>query len=352
MTVLDLDDTKNLQNSIVENNIKYVIKNYSTIEKNGDKSFNKYYKKYNINIKFKKKIINMNIFIKNNFINNKITYHFLTIEDEENDKNWYNVNDQTKDKSGWPGVYISFLYKDCYKNDSYIDYIAKNEKQKIDSGTNAIKLAIRLSEYLNVRYAYLQDASRITCEGYRDLSLSLFKLLTTGNTWYEKHGFTLDVKEYKNIRSAIEKVRKIKITDVIKTVKKIRDALQNTIITGKFTEFKCWSPFASGMAVHRTKWLSNKYEIYANNYLLLNKNKKKEDTIESYSNRVGINNCKDYIDTIQKLLFIFSDHNNSEHMLVINYKDKWIHYPCVDDIYKINLLLFNYDIKYKKKIRA
>ena len=310
MVILDLDKIKNLQNNSVETNVKHIINKYGIINKD-KKFFNKYYTKYNINIMFKKKLIYMIINIEKNQLNNNITYSFITIDkDEKNkNKNWYNANDPTENDKGWPGVAITLLDKDFDKNDAYINYIAKNEKQSIESGTNAVQLAIRLCQYLNVRYAYLQDASTIKCETPRDLSLALLKLLTTGNTWYEKHGFKFDAKGYKQIRSAIEKVQKIKITDIIKTVKNIRDALQNTINSGKYSEFKCWSPFASKMAIHRSKCLSNKYEIYANIYLLLNKNKKRGDTIKSYSNRVAIDNCKDYIETIQTLLFRFKEIN-------------------------------------------
>lgn len=293
----------------------------------------------------------MVIDIKQNPLNKTVTYSFITIDKDEENKNWYNADDQNKQDFLWPAVVITFLDKDCDKEDAYIEYIAKNEKQSLHSGTNSVKLAIRLCKYLNVRYAYLQDASKIQCETHRDLSLSLFKLLTTGNTWYEKHGFKFNIKGYKEIKEAIEKVQRIKINDVVKTVKTIRNALHNTINSGDYKQFKLWSPLSSGMAIHRSKWLSNQYENYANIYLLLKKNKIRGDTIKSYSERVIKKSCKDYIETIQNLLFRYREFNASENMLIINYKDKWINYPSVKEIYLINLLVNNYKIKYKKKIR-
>lgn len=250
MVILDLDERENLQNNSVETNIKYVINKYAHLNKDKIKPFNKYYIKYNFEIKFKNKVIYMIINIKKNQLKSNITYNFVTIDKNEESKNWYNADDRNENDSTLPGLFITFLDKDYDKNDAYIHFIAKNEKQNIESGTNAIQLAIRLCKYLNVRYAYLEDDSKIKCEMPRDLSLTLFKLLTTGNTWYEKHGFKFDVKKYNHIKLAIKKVQNIKIIDVIKTVKNIRDALQNTIKSGKYSEFKCWSPFVSEIADH------------------------------------------------------------------------------------------------------
>ena len=85
--------------------------------------------------------------------------------------------------------------------------------------------------------------------------------------------------------------------------------------------------------------------------LLLQKHVKRGDTIKSYSERVVKESCIDYMKTIQTLLFSYNDWNTNNHLLVINYKSKWITYPYIKELFLISLLIHNYKIKYKKKIR-
>lgn len=350
MVILDLDDKTNMKCKLIEKNIKTIIEKYGKNNKSKKNKFTKYFMNYSLCIKFQKKLINMYIKINIDQLNKHVSYTLGTteVENKDKDKNWYNANNQSY--SGFPGVTITFLDKSCDKKDAYIDFIAKNEKHKIESGTEALQLAIRLCKYIGIRDGYLQDDSKIQCLFPRDLSLSLLKLLTTGNTWYEKHGFKLNVTDYKKIRLAIEKVKKIKMNNIIKTVKNIRDALQDVINSGEYKKFKLWSPFADGMAVHGSSWLSKEYEYYANTYLILKRSIKKGDTLSKYSERIVKENCKNYLESIQKLLFSYNNRNIGSNLLVINYKNKWINYPYVKEIYLVNLLVDNWEIKYKKRI--
>ena len=246
MGILDLDDKYNMKNKSVEKNILSIIKEYGKITQSKKKLFNKYDIIYKLDVKYKRELVNMDIKITDNQLNNHLYYEFVSIDKDDNNKNWYNANNINNNDSSFPGIMITYLDKDFHKDDAYINFIAKNEKHKVESGTKAIQLAIRLCKYLNVRDVYLQDDSKIQCEQSRDLSLALLKLLTTGNTWYEKHGFKLNVKNYKKIKSAIEDIQNMKMNDVVKIVKKIRDALQNTINSGNYKHFKLWTPFSSG----------------------------------------------------------------------------------------------------------
>ena len=349
--VLNLDTTKNLKKNI-ETNIKSIIKKYSNKIKLENKPFKKTIEKYKMKIMYKDEIKTLNLFYEKNLLDNNIFYRIQTTDDEKLKPNKNNNVEKSynTEEVNWPGIEIHFLLKDYHKNDAYIEFIAKNEKHKINTGTYAINLAIRLCKYLNVKNAFLQDASNLTCINKNDMSLSLYKILTTGNTWYEKYGFHLNVPNYKQINNSIRIVQNIRISDILDVLIKIRNAISKSIENGKIEKLKFWSPTHIHFVQHNIIRLSEMYAEISESISLLKKYMEKNDSIKSYSDRVGKENCEVYIKTIQNICFHMTEYNIGYHMLVAFYNNKIITLHNIKDIYIISYLIHNYLIKYKKKI--
>jgi hypothetical protein len=345
-TILNLDSNINLKNKSIEANIKYIIKKYGSKVKLHDKPFHKYFTIYKLIIYYDKNSMELMLYEKINPVSNRKTYVIKT--SDKTDKN--NFINSSKDDNTWPGVEIAFLLKMYKKNEAYIEYIAKNEKHQTESGTKAINLAVRLCKYLHIRNVYLQDASTIECVKKNDMDLALYKILTTGNTWYEKHGFNFDIKDYKYFNKAIKKVQNIDVNEILKIMIKFRNAIQYTISSGRYNDLKFWTPLSIKYTQHNLDRLTWLYTLFSENIVLLKKTIKPKDTLKKYSIRVGKECCKTYINTIQTMLFTSNLYNTSDHRLVGIYKNDIIAYPNIKELFMINLLVNNWEIKYKKKL--
>jgi len=120
---------------------------------------------------------------------------------------------------------ISFLYnKPSYKN-VYINNISKSEKY---SGSNIVKFVIDfLSSFKQAKKVYLKDGSDVSCKNSDDrIDLSMYKLLTSYNGFYQKLGFRLVIidgeKDITKIMvSLAKKVSNYKVKDILENFKKI-----------------------------------------------------------------------------------------------------------------------------------
>jgi hypothetical protein len=344
-TILNLDYTFNLKNKSVELNIKHVIKKYGNKVKLNDKPFHKQFTLYKLIIHYDKNSLELLLYEDIDPIDNNKTYTIQTTE--KIDKNNF-IN--SHNDSPWPGVDITFLSKKYKQNEAYIEYISKNEKHHIESGTKAIQLAIRICKYLNIKNVYLQDESSIKCVANDDMSLKLYKILTTGNTWYQKHGFNLDIKNYKHFNKAIKKVQNIDMNELVKTMIKFRNVIQTTISSGKIDDLKFWTPVRIKYIRHNLDKLISLHSLFSKNVLLLKKSVKPGDTLQKYSIRVGKECCETYINAIQTMLFNATLYNSTEHRLAAMYKNDIIAYPNVKELFMINFLKYTFEIKYKKKL--
>jgi len=131
--------------------------------------------------------------------------------------------------------YNKFLRKNANTNEATIDWIINREGCLIKKkgGTVLMNLALILLYILNVKNVYLHDMMK-TFSDYPDfpeLDLRLFKIITTGKSWYEKFGFKNMFKknntDYKKIyKLSIKRLQHLKITDLKKTLTQIKKFIQ------------------------------------------------------------------------------------------------------------------------------
>lgn len=123
-----------------------------------------------------------------------------------------------------------------------VSYIANIKKTDTISGTQIVKLCLQINKVLGVTKTNLNDGSSIDCNGvYR--SLALIKLLEQKKTFYMKLGFKFDLSTCRNIfirhnrlsdlystlNKIIDRIRKIKTTDIIKEVENTLSMMINVL---------------------------------------------------------------------------------------------------------------------------
>jgi len=357
--ILNLDNKIKLKKT-VENNIIYLIKNYAINIDHLKTPFIQYRKEYMVTILYN----NIKILLIIEEICNPLTldkeYNIFTTNNENNNT-LYSNNNFTADM---PAIQINFLNNEFKKNEALITRISKNKKHKIDSGTTAVNLSIRLCSYLNVSYAYIDEDSYVKCEKNNKndyynkmdnypfwqknnirLSLKLLKLITTGNTFYNRFGFTLNVKDYNKINNAIIQVQKIKMADILKIKITMRDIISKVIENGNIDKIKFWEPNLIDYKYIDIKFLNSYYLYLSQNITILKKYIKKGDTIKIYSDRISKDNCDIYIKTIQYFFRypVFK-------LYVIFYEDNIIAYPNINELYILKYLAEDLYIHYKRKI--
>ena len=362
--ILNLDNKMKLKKT-VENNIICLIKNYGKIINYIKTPFISYRKEYIMSILYN----NVKILLIIEEFYNPLTmneeYIIFTTNSENNNNTVYSNNNFHYD---WPAFEIKFLKNEFKKNEAFISMISKNKKHKVDSGTIAVNLAIRLCSYLNVSYAYIDEDTLVKCEknnnifnssnmryGQKNnikLSLKLLKLLTTGNTFYGRFGFTLNVKDYSKINDAIIKVQKIKMEDILKINIKMRDIISKVIENGNISKIKFWNLLMSKYIYPNIQFLNKYYLFLSQNIIMFKKYIKKGDTIKSYSERISKDNCDIFIKTIQTIFYENNESNNDSsvnYMFIMFYEDNIIAYPNISEVYTFKTLV-NTEIHYKRKI--
>jgi len=119
--------------------------------------------------------------------------------------------------------------------DSNVAYIANIHKAEAInvSGSNIVILCLNFLKTIGVEFVYLSDYAHIECKqnsyNFNGASLSLFKLIEKGRTFYQKFGFKLydipqelalyygsEKQAQKKLLKYVDKFRRIKVSDVIK----------------------------------------------------------------------------------------------------------------------------------------
>lgn len=329
--ILNIDEAVSRKGNITEN-IEFLINNYAVNITKTYKGVSKKYKQiYRLKLYSNGFVLNINIEKKITPLTNKISYRLFTI-----DKDDVSIDDK---EGKYEGISISlndYNNKIIGKNDIYIETISKNDRHNIKSGTQAIKTAIKLCEYLNADNAILYDASSLDCEKlknknsyYNKISLKLFKLLTTNTTWYGKYGFELPIldnfkTEYSSI---IKRVQNIKMKKILDTLKKMKNSLNNS----SKQSLKLWNSFNNNIIIKndndkkKKKKKSKKNNNMNSNEFFIRKsalvkeinsiikkikdNIKDNDTIKTFSQRIiDEGKCDVYSKIVEKFIF---DTNNT-----------------------------------------
>ena len=127
-------------------------------------------------------------------------------------------------------INIHFFYKKPSFENVYIAYISKSKKY---SGSDVMNFVIDfLKSFKQVKKAYLHDGSEINCKNTDDkIDLSLYKLITSYNGFYQKFGFRLVIEnDEKNITNIMVRLAK-KVSNY-----KVKDILENFMEIIQFVE--------------------------------------------------------------------------------------------------------------------
>jgi hypothetical protein len=187
-------------------------------------------KKTNIN-EFIKKYKNKTFTIKNDKMKMEIEVKLNKIKSIINSKlDFYSLTTVEKSAAGaFDGIEYVFAISFFYKTPSYenvnIDNISKSEKY---SGSNIVKFVIDfLSSLKQVKKVYVKDGSQVSCKNSDDrIDLSMYKLLTSYNGFYQKLGFRLVIENgekdiTKIMVSLAKKVSNYKVKDILENFREI-----------------------------------------------------------------------------------------------------------------------------------
>ncbi|MFW6008080.1 MAG: hypothetical protein ACOCP8_02335 [archaeon] len=131
-------------------------------------------------------------------------------------------------------------------NNSYIATIAKSTTI---AGSEALKLALKINDYLGVEKTFLTDDAIIECYDGFSKRISLVKLFERGHTFYTKYGFEFDTsseskyttyfKSSKDVEKYVielySKCLKIKVGDLKTTIDKIIEEIGKSLKNGNDT---------------------------------------------------------------------------------------------------------------------
>ena len=281
--------------------------------------------KYGSNFRIKYKNINIPVILdKFTLEPQKETYYRL----------YYNSDDNTQTLLPFK---IYFMNPLNAKKDN-VTYIANIHKTDQISGSDMIKLVLEINRSLGVERIYLIDGASIQCN---DLSydLSFLKLLEKGLTFYMKFGFRMyhikttsffglyqsEEELMDKINELIDKIKKIKVKDLIKEYNLTLNILTTMIKTNDY-DYEIISNDFGGEVMKPN--LSIQYDNPSNRVTqLVNECKSMLDILNKYDDYeyfyelcIDIfndrNNCYMY-DTISKYIF-YSDRSK------IIYKNKQI----------------------------
>jgi len=120
-------------------------------------------------------------------------------------------------------------------NNAYIENINAGVGEDKTTGTELLKLSDTILQKLKINKSFLIDASTIECENLAEgISLSLFKLLQNGISWYNKLGYNIDYNALqtmnpyltkKRITNSLSNIRNLKIANALKELNERNDFL-------------------------------------------------------------------------------------------------------------------------------
>lgn len=228
-------------------------------------------------------------------------------------------------------------------NNSYISQIQKTDQI---SGSQLIKLCLKINEVLKVKKTFIKDDAKIKCNG-EEIDLSFIKLLEKNKTYYMNFGFDFELTNTeffyyrfpnnKKLRTGIinlcKKIRKIKTIDIINEYIKTKSLMDRIIVENEKNKFQIE--------------LELPIPIFSNTYYKENPKKSIDDIIIECNKVLEIlNNAKNKKYFYEVLIKLFNT-NCVQYQILFNYiiknrrkqliyKDICIKRPYMNDF---NLLL-------------
>lgn len=135
---------------------------------------------------------------------------------------------------------------------AHLDNISVNKSIGINSGTEAVQIALNLLKALNFQRAQLYDAAKVKCElDGSPIELSLYKFFERNSFFYQKFGFepefntsidfirnTLEKESFHKDFIKMEKViREYPVSKIIKSLSKVKNELINAIKHNDYNKY-------------------------------------------------------------------------------------------------------------------
>ena len=171
-------------------------------------------KKFIIKYNIHNKPISINVILKKTYTLTKIPYYTLNFSIPHRTTRLMNIK-------------LDFIDPLLNKvnNNSYISNIHKTE---MISGSELVKICLKINEILKINKVYIFDGANITCNNQK-LDLTFLKLIEKKSTFYMRFGFDFEITDicsfnymYSNkdelkkvINTLIDNIRKIKIKNII-----------------------------------------------------------------------------------------------------------------------------------------
>lgn len=202
-------------------------------------------------------------------------------------------------------------------------YIASIQKSETFSGSELVKIALKINEILGTHKTYLYDGTTVKCsENNETMDLSFIKLLEKNKTFYMKHGFEFDntsrnsylfyrfanKKQFNNFfNNLTEKIKKIKIQDIITEYENTLDLLnkitkENYKQTFEITLMNFEPPEYNEIYTENPKdKIKNIFEESEIVLKILHKYKK-EKLLYKLLIKLFKDNCKDYTELVKYII--------------------------------------------------
>lgn len=190
----------------------------------------KVYKKYGENIKIKYKDLILDVELKKiKLLNNQEIYQMM-----------YDIKKRTYDLTPFIIEFIDPITMEK-NNTTYISNIHRTEKI---SGSEMVKICLRINEVLGAEKTILGDGTKVVCEvNKEEMDLSYLKLLERKKTFYMNLGFDYEItkdrffhvriedkEEFrKKINETIDNIRRIKTEEIIEEYEKTMELLVKMI---------------------------------------------------------------------------------------------------------------------------
>lgn len=200
----------------------------------------------NVNILFK--TFGKNFIIKNDSVSLSVILTKSQSKFSEGD--FWCLKCSPPDRNNWLlPLRIDFIDRFFKKND--VAYLANITRTDDVTGTQMVETALKLLQILGAKKVYLHDGARLYC-GAETLSLSFFKLIEKGATFYQKFGFKFQIEDDANFQfnfksseqlqekltEYVNKLKKIKISYVITTYTTILETLFEIIKSQDYNSVK------------------------------------------------------------------------------------------------------------------
>ena len=145
------------------------------------------------------------------------------------------------------------LHSGDAQNNSYIKNIQKTEKL---SGSEMVRLCLKINEILRVQKVYLRDGSQTLCtKDNKYFDLQFIKLLQKQKSFYMKFGFDFDISDrdwvyyrlknkksfYLEFNKTIEEIKKIKTAVLIEECQDILNLLNQAVIENNIRKLQMYS---------------------------------------------------------------------------------------------------------------